>query len=598
MNEIRRVLKLAAWRLLVSDIFHTLAVTLSAAVAALIVTLLAQRIFGVVIDFPGDWIRLAAIALGAGVLGSVTWSLIRRAKGISVARELDERADLRESLSTAMCVSSSKDAWAQVVVETAREKAMKVDVRRAIPYAAPKLWPVPLALALAMLVLWFAVPTWDVLGHFKKHEAKKEAEAQITEVKAEVAANDKKLEEMLKQAKVDLKADEATAEASESKTPLSADEIRRAAVKKLTNQVDKLGAMKQGDKAKQLDALKQAMKQIKQPGPGPMDQVSKALQKGDFKKAEEALDELSKKMGDNSLSQEDKAKAQEQMKKLAEQLDKLAKNKSELEKQLQQAGMSKEQAQKAASSSEEMKKALDQMKDMTEQQKQDLMKAAQAQQGACKQCEGMGEKMGEMAKGSGKEGMNQKAMEAAAAMAGQLSEMEMMNKDMEAMDAAMDEAMKQLAKMGGSCKGGNCNGQGEGEGELASSQKQSPWRAGESQGKFGSGTGGPGQSGGGANPNQIDAPVNVSKVKSPTKQGGGPIIGSTVVQGDQVRGESTAEYTAAVEAANKAATDSITHNEVSKELQPTVKHYFGRLEAKGKAKPAETATPAPAKDPK
>lgn len=596
MNEIRRVLKLAAWRLLISDIFHTLAVTLSASMAALILTLLVQRVFGIVINFPGDWLKLAGIAVGAGVFGAVAWSVIRRSQGISVARELDERADLRESLSTAMCVASSQDAWAKVVVETAREKAIKVDVRRAIPYAAPRLWPVPLALALAMMVLWFAVPRWDVLGHFKKHAAKQEEQGQITEVKAEVKANDQKLEELLKQAKVDLKADEATAEASEAKTPQSADEIRRAAVKKLTNQVDKLGAMKQGDKAKQLDAIKQAMKQIKQPGPGPMDQVSKALQKGDFKKAEEALDELSKQMGNNSLSPEDKAKAQEQMKKLAEQLDKLAKNKSELEKQLEQAGMSKEQAQKAAGSQEEMKKALDQMKNMSDQEKQDLMKSAAAQMAAAKQCEGMGEKMGEMAKNSGKEGMNQQAMDASAALAGQLSEMEMMNKDMEAMDAAMDEAMKQLGKMAGACKGGNSGGQGEGEGELAMSERQSPWRAGESQGKFGSGSGGPGQSGGGLNKSDVDAPVKIDKVKSPTKQGGGPIIGSTVVQGDQVRGESTAEYTAAVEAGNKAATEAITNNVVSKELQGTVKHYFGRLEAKGKAQPAKDATPA--KDPK
>ena len=129
------------------------------------------------------------------------------------------------------------------------------------------------------------------------------------------------------------------------------------------------------------------------------------------------------------------------------------------------------------SSSEEMKKALDQMKEMSEQEKQDLMKAAKAQEGASKQCQGLSDKMGEMAKGSGKEGMSQQAMEAAEAMAGQLSEMEMMNKDMEAMDAAMDEAMKQLGKMAGQCKGGNCNGQGEGEGEQNRDEFLHEWSA-------------------------------------------------------------------------------------------------------------------------
>lgn len=586
MNEIRRVLKLAAWRLLVIDIFHTLAITTSAAIAALILTLLAERIFGLVISFPGDWSRLAAIALGAGLLGSITWSIIRRARGITVARELDERADLRESLSTAMCVAKSEDAWARVVVETARDRATKVDVRRAIPYAAPRTWPVPIALVLSMVVLWFSVPRWDVLGYFKQAKAKQDEQTQITAVKAEIKQNDQKLEEMLKQAKIDLKADEATQETSESKNPLSPDEIRRAAVKKLTSQVDKLSEMRQGDKTKQLDALKQAMKQLKQPGPGPLDQLSKALQKGDFTKAKEELEEASKQMASANLSPEDKAKAQEQMKKLAEQLDKLAKDKQDLQKQLQQAGMDKDAAAKASKSPEELKKALEEMKNMSEAEKQELMKNALAQMGACKQCEGMGEKMSQMAKNSGKAGMNQEAQEAMEAMEGQLSEMEQMSKDCEAAEAALDEAKSQLAKMAGQCKGGgNCNG--DGEGELMASEKQSPWRAGESQGKFGNGQGGPGQSGGGAHHDNTDAPVNIAeKMKAQSKNGGGPIIGSRLVAGDQVRGESQAEYSAAVEASSKAATEAIENMQVQKELQNTVKHYFGRLEAKAKAQQA------------
>lgn len=587
MNEIRRVLKIAAWRLLVIDLFHTFAVMLSAAVAALILTLLAHRIFGFVIEFPGDWLRLGAVALGAAVLGSVVWSLIRRAKGITVARELDERADLRESLSTALCYANSQDAWARVVVENARDKATRVDVRGAIPYIAPRLWPVPLALALSFVVLFFSVPHWDVLGVFKKHVAKQDEQNRITEVKAEVKKDEQALKDLMKQAKIDLKDDEATTEANEQNAPQTPDEIRRAAVKKLTTQVDKLGEMKAGDKSKQLDAIKQAMKQLKQPGPGPMEQLSKALQKGDFAKAQEQLDDLAKQMAENSMSPEDKARAEVQMKKLAAQLDKLSKDRQNLEKQLQQAGMNKEQAQKAASSSDEMKKALDEMKNMSEGEKKELMKNAAAQMGACKQCEGMGEKMGQMAKNMGKEGMSKEGQEAMEAMAGQLSEMEQMDQDMEALDAAMSEAMKQLAKMGGQCEG-SCNGEGEGEcegGAMAGAQKESPWKAGESN-KQGNGLGNAGQAWGQRNKSDVDAPVKIDKVKSPTKKGDGPIIGSRLVYGDQVRGESVAEFSQVIESSSKAASESIDATHVSRELQGTIKHYFGRLEAKAKAQQA------------
>ena len=88
------------------------------------------------------------------------------------------------------------------------------------------------------------------------------------------------------------------------------------------------------------------------------------------------------------------------MQKLAAQLDKLSKDRQNLEKQLQQAGMNKEQASKAASNPDELKKALDEMKNMSEGEKKEMMQNALAQMGACKACEGLGEKMGQMGQGA------------------------------------------------------------------------------------------------------------------------------------------------------------------------------------------------------
>jgi len=187
----------------------------------------------------------------------------------------------------------------------------------------------------------------------------------------------------------------------------------------------------------------------------------------------------------------------------------------------------------------------------------------------------------------GKEGMSPEAMQAAEALAGQLSQMEQMDKDMESLDAAMDEAMKQLAKMGGDCKGSS-SGEGECEGgdQAGMGEKQSPWRAGDSN-KQGNGMGSAGQAWGTRPKSDVDAPVKIDKVKSPTKQGGGPIIGSRLVYGDQVRGESTAEFSQAVEASAKAASEQVVSQQVPRELQGAVKHYFGRLESKAKAQQSE-----------
>ena len=92
MNEIRRVLKAAAWRLLILDVFRTLAVTLSAAVGALILLLLVQRIFGLEIDFQRDWTRLFAAAAGGAVVAAMAWSLILVGAALRIARYLDNRS--------------------------------------------------------------------------------------------------------------------------------------------------------------------------------------------------------------------------------------------------------------------------------------------------------------------------------------------------------------------------------------------------------------------------------------------------------------------------------------------------------------------------
>src|SRR5436190_6847616 len=143
MNEIRRILRVAAWRLLIIDFFRVLAITTTAAIAGLIGVRFAQQIFGLSVAWPQDWFRLFAGVAGLAVLAALVWSGVRRARTIAVARALDERANLRESLSTALCVARSEDPWARVVVETARQKAVSVKVRQAIPITPPRLWPVP-----------------------------------------------------------------------------------------------------------------------------------------------------------------------------------------------------------------------------------------------------------------------------------------------------------------------------------------------------------------------------------------------------------------------------------------------------------------------
>lgn len=584
MNEINRVLRQAAWRLFLIDLIRKGVFTLSAAVVALIVALLLERILGLAVP----WGQAIGVAGALAAAGALAWSLIALRRGLAVARELDERADLRESLSTALCVAGERDGWSEAVVETARQRAASVQVRRAIPLEAPRAWPAPFALALSMAIVWWSLPHWDVLGLFAEREQEEQAEREIVQVKDEVQQAEQKIEDLLAKAKVPEDAAKGTdqADAPEPQTP---DEIRRAAIKKLTNVQDRLNELKGGEKSQKFDALKQMMRELKQPGPGPLNELTKAMAKGDFQAAKEKLDELAQQLANGDLSPEQKEQLKEQLQKLSEQLDKLAENRKSLEQKLQQAGMSPEEAKKAAADPEALKQAMEQLKNLTPEQKQQLADMAKAMAEACQQCENMGEAMGKMAKGMGEQGMSQEGMEGMNALRGQLSDAEMLAQEMDAMDAALSETMSQLAKLGGQCEGGNMAGLGQ-FGEM----RISPWRAGETQSQ-GNGSGSPGR-GWGPSPEAEETDIAIEKRSSPMKLGQGPIIGSRLVQGDAIRGEAVTEFSEAVQASSQAASEALETMQIQREYHPAVKHYFGRLEAKTRAAQggAPAAEPAPA----
>ncbi|MCC6660471.1 MAG: hypothetical protein IT437_06250 [Phycisphaerales bacterium] len=576
MNEVRRVIRSAAWRLLVLDLFRTLLVTASAAVTGLLVLRLVQQVFGLAFTH-GQWWQYAGIAGSAAVLAAAAWSVVRRHSVPAVARELDERAELRESLSTALCVEKNEGAWARAVVETARDRATRVDVRRAIPFEAPRLWPVPFGVGLALAVVWWTFPRLDVLGNWERRQNAEDNQRQIQQVKAETKRVDE-IEKLLNKHGVEVKEDQKADPENTDPSQKSAEQVKSQAIKKLTSLQDKLQELRQSDKAMEMEATRNALKQLKQPGAGPMDELSKALSQGNFAKAQEELGELSKKMADGSLSPEQKEQAKKQLEKLSEQLGKIAEQREELKKALEKAGLSGEQAEKAAKSPAALKQALEQMKNLSEEQKQQLQKAAQQQASASKNCEGMAQSMGEMAKGMSAAGMSKEGQEGAQSLSGQLSEMEMMSAEMDQMDAAMGECQGMLARLGQ----GMCNGNGDGE--VMASEISNMWREGDSSRK-GRGQGGPGKGMGGGGAAE-EAPTTTEKAMAKTKMQAGPIVGSRLVYGDQVKGESVAEFSEAVEAASTMAAESVETMRVPREYQDAVKTYFGRLRAKVKATPA------------
>lgn len=586
MTEIQQLLAQASRRLVIIDLVRTLVWSATVVIVLALIARIVERVFGLDWTWATQWKWITLGGAAAACVASMAWTFSTRARGLRLAQVVDERADLREALSTAMFVSKSDDAWARNVIDSAREKAVSVDVKRAIPIEATPLWPMPIAAALSLLVVWFSVPRLDVMGLFAKKEEIKKQEQEIVQVKAEVKAQEKKLEEMLKKAGVEAKQGEKDSAGDlASEKPLSADEIRRAAIKKLTSTQEQLQARTTGEKAQTLETIKQQMKQLKSPGPGPMEDFSKAMSQGKFDEAGKELAEMQKKLNSGEMNAEQKEQLKEQMGKMAEQLQKLSQRQNELAKTLENAGVTpgdaKKLAEMAASNPEAVKKALEQMKQLTPEQMQKLAEQCQSQGQCQNSMKNMGEAMKKMGEGMGKEGMSKEGQDSMSSMSGQLSEMEMMNAEMQACEAALGECKGQLQSM---CQGkGNCDNPGE------FSMNHSPWKSGESTGR-GKGSGGPGK-GNGRSPEAEATDTLLGKEKANVKTGRGDIIASRYVQGDSIKGEATAEFAEAVEAASRNATEAIETMQVAPEHKSVVQGWFGRLEAKAKGKPAQP-TPA------
>lgn len=584
MNDIRRVVRAAAWRVGAIAYLRNLVVALAIVLAGLILLRIAEQMFAFTAPLGGEGLSSAAMweqvaiwsAVGAAGLALV-WTLFTLADRKAVARRVDEGANLREAISTAMYIENATDPWSKATVESAARSARGVRLSQAVPIQPPRFWPVPLAMGLALAVVFLALPRMDVLGWYKNAMAKKEVEEQRTIAVAEQQNVEKLKQETFE--KLGLEPDEPAAEpGAEKPEPSSPEEIRRAALKELTKLSDRLEQLKQGEKGQKLEALKEKLGQLQKPGDELAD-LSKALQAGDFKQAKAEMQKLQEQAAAGNMSQEDKQKLAEQLEKMAEQLEKLAQNKEQLEKKLQEAGLDPKLAN---ASPQELKEALEKAENLSPEQKEKLEQMCNSQsqcqsamEALAGACQSAAQQMSES--GEGQEGsMGQ--------MGDQLSELEQLAQEMEMADAALSECQSQMQSL---CKGGECEGMGEGAEGMGGTK---PWAAGYSQNQ-GMGSGGPGQ-GRGGEPGEAAADFETVKKRNIGPQGDGPIVGSRLVEGDSIRGESKAAFSQVVATADQAATDAIEQNAIPREFHEAVKAYFGTLKERGGNKPAAPAEPA------
>ncbi|MAO20685.1 MAG: hypothetical protein CMJ35_14745 [Phycisphaerae bacterium] len=587
MDDIRSVIQRAARRLFMIDLLRTLVFSAFVVLCALVGLRVAQKLFP---TFEVDWMLAGLIGLGATLAIALIASLVRKPSEDEVARTVDERAGLRETISTALCVDENQDSWSKAIVGDASNRARRVIIRDTLPIEAPKRSYLPFLAALALVGVWW-IPGTDVMGLLAKKEQQQMNQAQIEEVKTEVQNSEDLIEQIKAQTGVDLESlgDETSPELTpESTEYIDPQEIARAAIKELTSLSDKLEEERNNEDGATFDAIKDMTRKLNAPKDGPMTEMARAMAKGDFAEAQKQLEEMAAAMQNGDMSEEQKQQASEQLEAMKQQMEKMAENRQALEEQLKAAGLSEQQAKQLATDPEALKKALEEA-GASEEQAQQLSQAAQAQQRASDAASSMAQSMGQMAAGMQQNNPDQMS-QGLDSMSGQLSNMEMMQAEMSSLDQAMGECQSQLAKLG-ECSGGG-GGQGQGFGEDAKWGGTGQFSQGNSQG-FGKGSGGAGQGmGQGPDAQATDFMLKNERAEVNTTDDG-PVIAATMVQGTQIRGESTATFSNAVQSAKTQAAEAIETKRVPRKHENAVQHYFGKLENESKKASGESTEPAP-----
>jgi uncharacterized membrane protein YgcG len=575
MDDIRQILDSVRRRLRQGRFLRGLHYGLvGASLLVLLVVLLTKSSPVIAGSLPLVWVLAGAMT--AAIVAGVIYARAVSLSPMTLALLVDERLQLKERLSTAMAVKDRPDAFARAAVADgvaiAKDKRTRESLGRSFPVRAPdNSWIGPV-IALAAFGAWF-LPQGDFFASSEEvqvtAQVRNEARLAETAVKNILEKNER-LEKLVPKL-----GDPLGEQSPPDEIPKTPEEVRRDAIKNLTETQKKLDEILKGDEAQKLDAMKSQLADLNTPPGEDVAELSKALKDGDFSAAKEALEKLK---AEASKDPAKKAEIERQLGDLAKQLDKLSENKAGLESALKKANLDS----KLANNKEALERALENAKGLSEQQKEDIRKAMQAQQAAqkkmselAKSCNGAcnnpgqkaGDKSGSQGKDgkSGKDGEGQSGSQSAGQQGGEsgmsdmLSDLESLEQMMKDAEAAMSEADKQ-------CQGlGQCSSNMPGQ---CSSDKISNIN--------GPRQGGRARANGGAGSMQ-KSPTATKIQKEKVELTAGDVISRQAVEGQSERGESSEQLSRLISDVSNSMDQGVTEEEVPQDRAELHKTYFGDL---------------------
>ena len=193
MPEIDQLLRRAALRVLLVRFMRAMVVAAGLGVGLLLLTRIGEWLLAL----PVDWLAAWAGVMGVSLLGAAGWAVLLRPDRLTIAREVDERADLRESIGTALCVIGGEDGWSRATVEQARGVSRRVVVRQLFPFTLHRSWLVPVVGAVLFLLIGF-LPQADLLSLLETAQAKEQQREEVAIAQEQVETAQDRVKEALK----------------------------------------------------------------------------------------------------------------------------------------------------------------------------------------------------------------------------------------------------------------------------------------------------------------------------------------------------------------------------------------------------------------
>jgi hypothetical protein len=567
MAAFERHLRRARLRCGVNLLLECLAVALLAAGAAAAVALALDKAFA--FGWVSPW-TVGALAALTVVGAALAW-LRAMPDRMAVAVMIDERLGLRERFSTALAMASSEEPFALAAREEARRRAEKIGVKGQFPvrpsrtwFAAAGLW----AVAAGVLLL---MPTLDLRGALARRQARQQEQARLERAQAEVRTLARSVRSSVE--KLD---DEALAadlaDLDKLSEQVKPDEVRRQAIRKLSDAADRLKNKLDTPENQASRQLKDMLKGLRGTNEALTRELSRALARGDFDKAQELTRRLQQAVAEGEIEPDRLDALVKEMQGLSKQLEELADKQDAAEDALQDAtGCSSEQARRMAGMSDrELREALKE-RGLSEQEIEEAMNKLQAARQACRECRGLAEAMERAAGGQG-QGLSAEEM---AELIDKLGELEGYAAAGEMTEATLEEIEAAIAALGEE------GGDGEGlspAGEGIAEVWQRKLALARSGGTKGSPTGQAWRQ-----PEDDGSKLKPTRdVASPGEYTGqGEMIASWYFKGPQVKGEAKKEFTQAVRAAADRASEAIEDNRIPRRHANAVKEYYEQFNPTG-----------------